>query len=178
VGEIGAHLVRKWHVAYVRVNQERRVTTHLDHRGIEQYLPCYNSTRQRKDRRVTLSVPLFPGYIFVRVAAPERMSVLTVPNIISLVGNKSGPAEIPDGHIEQLQNGITECSVHPHAYLQTGTQVLILRGPMAGFKGILIRHRNNARVVVNIDTIARAFSVEIDINDVEVLTAGGIAKAC
>src|SRR5262245_16604533 len=79
----------KWYVLWVRSNQERMVSHALTCRNVEHYLPCTRSVRLWKDRRVKLEMPLFSGYVFVRLRLVERMKVLTVPNVVSLVGPKS-----------------------------------------------------------------------------------------
>src|SRR5215467_14190566 len=90
----------RWYVASVRCNQEKRVAAHLSGRGVEHYLPSYPSLRSWKDRRVTLQMPLFPGYVFVRLPLLEKLRVLMVPQVVSLVGPGGVPAEISTEEID------------------------------------------------------------------------------
>lgn len=152
----------RWYVLFVRSNQEKRVAEHLRGRGVENYLPCYASLRQWKDRRVTLQMPLFPGYVFVRLPLLERMKVLTVPNAVSLVGAGSSPAEISEQEIVSIRCGIEHGNAGPYPYLKEGQHVVIIAGVMAGMQGVLVRRQNGARVVVSLDSISRAFVVEVD----------------
>src|SRR5436853_282941 len=78
----------KWYVLFVRSNQEKRVAGRLEQLTVEHCLPCYSSVRQWKDRRVKIEIPLFPGYLFVRLPFVERLRVLTVSNVVSLVGTR------------------------------------------------------------------------------------------
>jgi transcription antitermination factor NusG len=152
----------KWYVLFVRCNQERTVAHGLAGRGLEHFLPCYSSVRQWKDRRVKLEMPLFPGYLFVRMPLLERMQALVVPNVISLIGRQDSPAVITEDELAWIRSGTAHGRAEPHHHMQAGQRVVINYGPMAGMKGILLRKQNNARVVVSIDPIARAFAVEVD----------------
>src|SRR5215469_9821121 len=89
----------QWYVLFVRSNQEKRVARHLCDRGVEHFLACYESVRHWKDRRVKLQMPLFPGYIFVHLPLLERAKVLTVPNVLSLVGSRHAPSSISQHEI-------------------------------------------------------------------------------
>ena len=161
----------RWYVLSVRSHQENRVTKHLTGRGVEHYLPCYSSLRNWKDRRVTLQMPLFPGYVFVRLALLERMKVLTVPQVVSLVKVGSGPAEMSAQEIDSIRRGVEYAKAEPHEYLKEGRQVEIISGVMAGMQGVLVRWKNCTRVVVCLDSIARAFVLEVDAACVKPLAA-------
>lgn len=153
---------RSWHVLMVRTNHEKRIAQGLDSRGIEHFLPCYRSARQWKDRRVTLELPLFPGYVFVRMAPDEHLRALMIPQVFSLVGNANAAATVDEAEIDSIRRGIAQGRAEPHPYLKAGEQVVITEGPMSGITGILLRRQNQARVVVSIQSIARSFVVDID----------------
>ncbi len=71
---VGGH--PHWYAAYTFPRHEKRVAEHLVGRGVEFFLPQYETVRRWKDRRVRLSLPLFPGYVFVHVPLGERLRVL------------------------------------------------------------------------------------------------------
>src|SRR5262249_54155144 len=146
----------------VRCNQEKRVTAHLRGRDVEHYLPCFSSLRTWKDRRVTLQMPLFPGYVFVRLPLLDRMKALTVPNVVTLVRSGQGPAEISPEEGDPIRRGVEHAHAEPHPYVREGDRVVIINGVMAGMEGVLLRRQNGARVVVCLDSISRAFVVEVD----------------
>ncbi|MBZ5506431.1 MAG: UpxY family transcription antiterminator [Acidobacteriia bacterium] len=158
-----------WYVLFVRSNQEKKVAQGLHDRGIEHFLPCYSSLRQWKDRRVKLETPLFRGYLFVRLPLLERMRVLTVPYAVSLIGRKEAPAVISPEEIDWIRKSTSDGKVEPHEYLKAGQQVMITAGVLAGMKGILLRRHNQTRVVVLLDSIWRAFAVEVDADCVELV---------
>jgi transcription antitermination factor NusG len=159
----------QWHVLFVRSNQEKKVANHLIHREVEYLLPCYASVRQWKDRRVELSVPLFPGYVFVRLPFLERLRVLTVPNVVSLVGTRSTPSIISENEIVWLRKGIEYGGAAPHEYLEAGQRVVIVAGAMVGMEGILMRKQNKSRVIVSVKPISCSFAVEVRTDCVRLL---------
>src|SRR5215470_15040410 len=75
-----------WYAAYTCASHEKRVAGELGARDVEHFLPLYTSVRRRKDRRVNLELPLFPGYVFVRLALSDRLRVLQIPSVVRLVG--------------------------------------------------------------------------------------------
>ena len=131
---------------------------------VEHFLPCCRSVRQWKDRRVTLDMPLFPGYIFVRLAFRDRMTILTLPNIVGLVGTRSSPSIVSAEEIDSIRRGVEFGNAAPHPQLAAGQRVAVVSGVLRGMEGILLRAQNNTRVVISVDSIARSFSVEVDIS--------------
>lgn len=158
-----------WYVLFVRSNQEKRVALGLSDRGIEHLMPCYSSLRQWKDRRVKLDMPLFPGYLFVRLPLSQRMQALTLPSVVSLIGKKGAPTPVADEEIAWIRQGAEHGHASPHPRLEVGQRVLITSGPMNGLEGILLREQNQTRVVISIDCIWRAFVVDVDAACVEPL---------
>jgi transcription antitermination factor NusG len=160
----------RWYVAYTCANFEKRVAAELEAREVEHFLPLYTTVRRWKDRRVNLSLPLFPGYIFVRLAIQDRLSVLKIPNIVRLIGFGGLPTALSDEEVEILRSGLTShLHVEPHPFLTLGRRVRIVKGPLAGFQGILRRRRNNFRFVVSVELIRSAFAVDVDATDVQPL---------
>jgi len=128
----------------------------------------YNTVRRRSDRRVQLSLPLFPGYLFVRIPLLERLRVLEIPRVVRLVGFDATPLAVPDGEIELLQKGLSSAvTTQPCEYLKKGCSVRVLNGPFAGAEGILLKRKQDFRVVISISTIMRSFTVEVGEEDVE-----------
>lgn len=160
--------VPRWYVAYTSANHEKRVSEQLLQRSVEHFLPLYEAVRRWKDRRMKLQLPLFPGYVFVRLALRDRLKVLQVPGVARLVGFSGQPYPLPEGEIERLRTGIrNSLRIEPHPYLNAGSRVRIKSGPLAGAEGILVRKKNIHRVVLTIDVIARSAAVEVDALDVE-----------
>ena len=157
----------RWYAAYTSANHEKRVAEQLCVREVENFLPVYVSVRKWKDRRVKLDLPLFPGYVFVRLALRDRLRVQQVPGVARLVGFGGTPVALPDEQIKALRSGLARgVSAEPHPYLTEGRRVKLKSGPLAGMRGILLRRKGNFRVVISIDLIQRAVAVDADAADV------------
>src|SRR5467141_2797239 len=131
-----------WYAAYTCANHEKRVAAELGARDVEHFLPLYSSVRRWKDRRVQLELPLFPGYVFVRLALRDRLRVVQIPSVVRLVGFNGQPTALPDTEMEIMRSGLSQSlSVEPHPFLTAGRRVRVRSGPLAGIEGILLRKR-------------------------------------
>ncbi len=158
----------RWYAAYTSANHERRVAEQLGMRKVDHFLPVYASVRKWKDRRVKLDLPLFPGYVFVRLALRDRLRVQQVPGVARLVGFGGTPVALPGEEIEALRRGLARgVSAVPHPFLSVGRRVKLNNGPLAGMQGILLRRKGNFRVVISIELIQRAVVVDADASDIE-----------
>jgi len=169
VGILSAALCKpRWYAAYTSANHEKRVAEQLVVRDVVHFLPVYESVRRWKDRRVTLQMPLFPGYVFVRMALRDRLQVQQVPGVAHLVGFDGTPAALPDEEIEALRASLESgVRAEPHPYLTVGRRVRLKSGPLAGMQGILLRRKGNFRVVISIELIQRSLIVQVDAVDAE-----------
>jgi len=162
------YVERRWYVAYTSANHEKRVAAQLGVRAVEHFLPLYESVRRWKDRRMKLQLPLFPGYVFVRLALRDRSQVLQVPGVANLVGFGGAPVALPQGEIETLRASLAYgVRAEPHPYLRIGRRVRVRAGSLAGLEGILVRRRNRARFVISVDLIMRSVAVEVAGLDLE-----------
>ena len=152
----------RWYAAYTCANHEKRVAAELGARDVEHFLPLYSSMRRWKDRRVQLELPLFPGYVFVRLALCDRQRVVQIPSVVRLVGFGGLPTALPDTEVDIMRSGLSQSlRAEPHPFLTVGRSVRITGGPFAGLEGILKRKRSNLRVVVSLALIQRSVSVEV-----------------
>jgi transcription antitermination factor NusG len=160
-----------WFVLFTASRHEKRVATHLANRQIECYLPLYRSCRKWSDgTRITLDLPLFPNYVFIRMHRGERGSVLAVPGVLSVVGGTGGElAQLPDATIDELKTGLHLGKAQPHPLIMVGQKVRIRAGSLAGLNGIVVRNKSSFRVVITLEQIMRSYAVEVDLEDVELL---------
>lgn len=156
------HVLRGWFALYTSANRERCVAQQLEEREIESFVPTYESARRWKDRRVVLSLPLFPGYVFVRMAPGERLRALQVPGVVRLVSFNGMPAEVPEDEITALRVSLAKgARAEPHPFLAVGARVEIKNGTLAGIKGILVRRKGRSRIVISIEALQKSVAVEI-----------------
>ena len=158
---------QRWYAAYTCAHHEKRVAAELGAREVQHFLPLYSSVRRWKDRRVQLELPLFPGYVFVRLALRDRLRVVQIPSVVRLVGFNGLPAALPDAEMEIMRSGLSQSlRAKPHPFLTVGRCVRITGGPFSGLEGILKRRKNNLRVVVSLELIQRSVVVDVDAADV------------
>jgi transcription antitermination factor NusG len=159
---------RNWYALYTASNQEKRVEQHLRMKGVEVFLPLYAIAKRWKNRMtMKLELPLFAGYVFVRIALAERVRVLEVPGAVSLVGNGREPLPLPDAEIDTLRTGLRLRQVDPYPYLKVGNRARIRTGALAGLEGIVIRKDDRLQMVVSIDAIMRSFAVRVHADELE-----------
>ncbi len=173
----GADLMHSahWYAACTSARHEKRIAERLEHDSLDYFLPLYETVHLWKNGRKKLHWPLLPGYIFVRIPLSEKLRVLTVPGVAYLVGTGTRPVPISDGEIQMLRTAVTaQRSIEPYPYLKVGQRVRVIRGPLAGTEGILLRKKENFRVVLSVDLIMR--SVVIDVEGSEVTPVSSPAR--
>jgi transcription antitermination factor NusG len=159
---------RQWFAVYTTSRHEKRVARQMKQREIEHFLPIYRTQHRWKDgSRVMLDLPLFPGYVLVRICGKDRVGVLEVPGVVSIVGTVSRPVALPDFEVETLRAGLDPMRVEPHPLLTTGQVVRIKSGALAGIEGIVVRKKSGYRVVLTLDLLMQSIAIEVDGDDVE-----------
>jgi transcription antitermination factor NusG len=164
----------QWFAAYTSPRHEKRVDQYLSLRQIEHYLPLYHPRRRWADgSTVTLDLPLFPGYIFVRIDRGERVRVLEVPGIVTFVGGTGRqPASLPEMEIEALRTGLRLRRAEPHPLLTVGQRARIRSGALAGMEGVVLRQKGSFRVVLTVNLILQSVAVEVDRSELEPVDSG------
>lgn len=161
----------RWFAAYTASHHEKHVLDLLTDRRVESFLPLYKTRRQWKKRApVNLEVPLFPNYIFVRIASEQRAAVLGTPGVYSIVGDGKDAWELPEREIEALRSGIRNRTIEPHPYLVVGERARVRSGVLAGLEGVIQRKNNHLRIVLTLDRIMRSVAVEVGADELEPLS--------
>jgi transcription antitermination factor NusG len=163
-----SHPSPEWFAVYTTSRHEKRVAEYLAVRKIESFLPLYSSLRRWNNGcKVKVELPLFPGYVFVRVNRHERVRVLEIPGVRSFVNAGSQPASLPETEMEALRAGLQAFNCEPHPYLVVGERARIKNGALAGLEGILVRKKGALRVVISLDLIMKGVAIEVDATDIE-----------
>ena len=157
----------RWYALRTKSRHEKFVRDQLDKQGIEPLLPTVRRLSQWKDRKKEIEVPLFSGYCFVRFSQGEKAPVQKTIGVVEIVGSGSRPEPIPQQEIDALRRLMTSVLPYdPHPYLHEGRQVEVVRGPLQGVQGLLLRKEKRHRLVIGIRLIHQAAAVEIDVDDV------------
>ena len=153
-GRAALDSITSWFAIYTRHQHEKTVAQMLSAKGIEVFLPLYNTTRRWKDRDMQLSLPLFPCYLFLRGVKERRYDVVTTPGIVSVLGINGETSAIPDSEIESVRKAVEWGNrVEPHPFLRCGDRVRVKVGPLQGIEGILIRKKNLYRLVLSVEML-------------------------
>jgi transcription antitermination factor NusG len=157
-----------WWVLYTRHQHEKVVADVLTAKGFEVMLPLYESIRRWKDRSKTITLPLFPCYVFVRGGLNRRLQVVTTPGVHTILFHGERVAIVPETEIDAIRKAVEgPFRVEPHPFLRCGERVRVTRGSLEGVEGVLVRKKNLYRLVLSVDMMAQSVAVEIDANDVE-----------
>jgi transcription antitermination factor NusG len=158
-----SNVAARWFAVQVRPRAEKFVAKLLSFKGYEQFLPLYRARNRWSDRTKDIDLPLFPGYVFSRMDASVRGSILTTPGVIRIVGNGHAPVSVEDSEIRALQKIVVADIVRePWPFVEVGQRVHITAGPLCGLEGLVLRVRNDWRLVVSVSLLQRSVSAEID----------------
>jgi transcription antitermination factor NusG len=159
---------RNWYAVYTVPQHEKSALKQLDMRGIESFLPVYETVRVWKNRqRMKLILPLFPTYLFVHINPRERVKVLQSPGVLQIVGNRREIVPLPDSEVEFLRSDFCRQRIEPFRDLVIGEKVRIKSGVMQGIQGTLVRMSNSMRFVLTIESINQHAAIEVDAGDLE-----------
>ncbi len=155
-----------WYAVYTRGRHEKKVARALEDKGVDVFLPLARTRNRWKDRVKMVEVPLFSGYLFVNsaLAVEDRLAILKTPGAVRIVGNHGVGIPVPDEQIESLKVLVESgAPLLPHRFMRRGEMVLITNGPFMGVAGRVVRgSEEKPRLVVSIEILQRAVSVEID----------------
>lgn len=157
-----------WYVLYAKSRHEKLVDELLRKKGLESFLPLRKIQRQWSDRVKQIEEPLFKGYLFVRTAFADRLTVLQTKGVVRFIGFDSFPEPVPGKVIFALRRFMEEeIAVDPFPYLKEGDAVIVKEGLFRGVEGFLVHKKGKYRLVVSLDHIQQAASIELDAASVE-----------
>jgi transcription antitermination factor NusG len=156
-------LVLPWYGLRVRTLGEPKLKEILRHKGYEVFLPTYVNVRRYTDRIKKVNEALFPGYLFCRLDAKHRLSILTTPGVESIVSVAGVPQSISEEEIDAIRKVVDSGALAiPWPYIQTGDRVRIEIGSLRGIEGLLVGVRGGERLILSIHLLQRSIAIEID----------------
>ena len=149
-----------WHVLYVKPRCEKKMLGHCESHGVECDLPLRQETKIYQRRKVTVSKPVFPGYVFLRFSAEQKLTVLKSNLVVRIL-----PVDNQGRFVSELQQIRQALAIDPTldacAAFQAGRRVVIRNGPFQGLEGVVQAVKGRTKVVLNVDMIGRAIAVEV-----------------
>ena len=161
-----------WYVLHTKSRFENVVNDGLAKKSLEVFLPKIQVRSKRRDRRLMIRVPLFPGYLFVKTNLDpyEHIEIVKTVGAVRLVGNKDGPIPVPMETVDSLKIIVQgNESVATGSRFKKGDRVIVVHGPFAGVVGTFVRHRGKGRVIVNIEALGQYAGVNVSEEDIELL---------
>jgi transcription elongation factor/antiterminator RfaH len=165
-------LTYSWYVLHTKSRFENVVNEGLIKKSKEVFLPKIKVKSKRRDRKVMIQVPLFPGYLFVKTNLNpyEHVDILKTVGAVRLVGNKDGPIPVTMETVESLKIMIRGGdTVSTGTRFRKGDRVVVVTGLFTGVTGTFVRYRGVGRVVVNVEALGQYAWVEVDEEDIEIL---------
>ena len=154
---------RSWYVVYVRSRYEKNVYSALLDKGIDASLPMRTVVREWNDRKKKVQIPLFRGYVFVKIDVNiDNLNVLQTAGVVKFIGIRNKPSRIPDEQIYWMHMLVAEsATVRAEKEFRQGQRVRVMIGPFKGIKGVVKRVGSRSRLVVLIESIMQAISIDI-----------------
>ena len=165
-------LERLWYVLHTKSRHENVVNEGLLRKSMEVYLPKITVRSKRRDRKATIRVPLFPGYVFVKtdLHPNTHLEIVKVAGAVRFIGNKQGPLPVADETVDSLKIMVT--SDHPLTTghnLKKGDKVMVIHGPLEGLIGTFVRYGGKGRLLVNVEALGQYAGVEVSEDDIEIM---------
>ena len=158
----------QWWVAHTKSRNEKALAQDLISKSIGYFLPMTWKIHRHRGRKMKSLLPLFGGYLFFAGSENQRLEVLRTNRVANLIEVKNQQKLLEElSQIEKALQGGT--SLSPHKYMEAGQQCRVSAGPLSGLQGIVIQTKNMTRLVLQIDMLGQAASVEVDTDLIEVV---------
>jgi transcription elongation factor/antiterminator RfaH len=167
-----SELKYSWYVLHTKSRFENVVNEGLIKKSMEVFLPKVQVRSKRRDRKVMIRVPLFPGYLFVKtnLEPVEHLEIVKTVGVVRLIGNKEGPVSVPSDTIDSLKIMVKgDNTVTTGTRFRKGDRVIVVYGPFAGVIGTFARYRGKGRVIVDIEALGQYAGVDVSEEDIEIL---------
>ena len=159
----------QWFAVWTRSRHEQVVREQLEQKNIIAFLPTITRWSRWKDRKKKIDWPLFPGYCFAQFDPENALPILKCTGVVNIVSVEGKPAAIPEYELDSIRLLVgSELQFDPCPLIHEGMMVEVIHGPLSGVVGRLVRkNAPKATLVLSVDLIGQAVSVEVDAADVK-----------
>ena len=157
-----------WWVAHTKSRNEKALAQDLISKNISYFLPMTWNVRRQRGRKIKSLLPLFSGYLFFCGQEKQRIELLRTNRVANIIEVKDQQRLIDElSQIEKaLQTGVP---ITQHKYIKAGRRCRVTAGPMTDLQGIVLKTKNSTRLILQVDMLGQAASVEIDTDIIEPL---------
>jgi len=157
-----------WWVAHTKSRNEKALAQDLICKDISYFLPMSWKVRRRRSRTTRSLLPLFSGYLFFCGEENERIELLRTNRVANLIEVKDQQRLLKE--LLQIEQALRAgAPLVPHKYLKAGQHCQVIAGPLTDLQGIIVKTKNATRLVLRIDMLGQAASVEIDTDMIEII---------
>ena len=160
-----------WWVAHTKSRNEKALAHDLVGRNINYFLPMTWRVWRRSRRTMRSLLPIFSGYLFFCGGENQRLELLRTNRVANIIEVKDQQQLL--GELIQVEQALRAgAPLTPYKYIKAGQRCRVIAGPLFGLEGIIVKTKNVTRLVLQIDMLGQAASVEIDIDMIEVIDEG------
>jgi transcriptional antiterminator RfaH len=157
-----------WWVAHTKSRNEKALAKDLIQKDISYFLPMNWKVRRQRGRTIRSLLPLFSGYLFFCGKENQRIEVLRTNRVANLLAVNDQQRLLDE--LSQIEQALrTGAALSPHKYIKAGQYCRVIGGPLADLQGIVVKTRGTARLLLQIDMLGQATSVEIDTDMIEII---------
>jgi len=155
-----------WWVAHTKSRNEKALAHDLVAKNIRYFLPMTWKVQRRSHRTLRSLLPLFSGYLFFCGQETERVELLRTNRVANVIIVKDQEKLLKE--LIQFEQALRAgAPLTPYKFIKAGQRCRVIAGPLLGLEGIVIQIKNVARLLLQIDMLGQAASVEIDIDLIE-----------
>jgi len=159
-------LTGEWWVVHTKSRNEKALAHDLIRRKISYFLPMSWHVRRRSRRTIRSLLPLFSGYLFFCGRENDRTEVLRTDRVANLITVKDQEKLLKE--LLQIEQALRAgAPLVPHKYVRAGQKCRVIAGPLLGLEGVVVTTKGATRLVLQVDMLGQAASVEIDIDMIE-----------
>jgi transcription antitermination factor NusG len=160
--------IGQWWVVHTKSRNEKALAHDLMHKKISYFLPMSWKVRRKSRRTIRSLLPLFGGYLFFCGDENQRVELLRTDRVAHVIEVKDQQRLLDE--LVQIEQALSVgVPLTPHKYLKAGRKCRVLAGPLLGLQGIVVKTRSATRLVLQVDMLGQAASVEIDVDMIEAL---------
>lgn len=158
----------QWWIAHTKSRNEKALAHDLISKEISYFLPMSWKIQRRRHRKIRSLLPLFSGYVFFCGLEDERIEILRTNRVANIIQVEDQERLI--GELEQIEQALRAGTpLTPYKYIKAGQRCRVIAGPLIDLQGIAVRTKSSTRLILQIDMLGQAASVEIDLDIIEIL---------
>jgi len=158
----------KWWVVHTKSRNEKALAWQMQRANVSYFLPMTKKVSKNKGRTIRSLLPLFTGYLFFCGSEDDRLTVLQTNRVANLIEVKEQDRFLKD--LSPIETVIKQGeNIQPHVYIKAGQKCRVTAGPLLGTEGIAEISTEGTKLVLQVDMLGQATSVEIATDMIEMI---------